>query len=244
MALILNIETSSKICSVALGNNGVMIDLKETSDDYSHSEKLGLLIDMILKSNNFTAGTLDAIAVSMGPGSYTGLRIGISTAKGLCYGADKPLIAVNTLQSMTNQVIRNKFLSSIVNSDNSENALYCPMLDARRMEVYTAIFDKELNLHTAVSAMIIDDDSFNEILNESPVLFFGTGAEKCKSIIKHKNAFFIDNIVPSASGMVILSDKKFRESNFEDTAYFEPFYLKDFIAGKPRLYPKKLGLQK
>ena len=168
---------------------------------------------------------LDAIAVSKGPGSYTGLRIGVSTAKGLCYALDKPLIAVNTLLAMANEV----------NRQNHSQALLCPMIDARRMEVYTALYDGELNELEKTSAKILEENSFDETLNQKQVLFFGNGADKFMALKTGvANAVFIDNITPSAWSVGLLANQAFLRGDFEDVAYFEPFYLKDFVATKPK----------
>ena len=163
----------------------------------------------------------------MGYGSFTGLRIGVSTAKGICYSLDIPLIAIPTLQAMSYGIIHNsKFII---------HNLYCPMLDARRMEVYYAIYDKDLNEIKPTCAEVITSESFNELLKENRVVFFGDGAEKCKSVITHENAIFIDNIYPSAKDMINLAETRYENKEFEDVSYFEPFYLKDFVAGKPRV---------
>ncbi|MEG2163331.1 MAG: tRNA (adenosine(37)-N6)-threonylcarbamoyltransferase complex dimerization subunit type 1 TsaB, partial [Bacteroidales bacterium] len=182
------------------------------------SEALGFI-----RKNNLKP---DAVAVSCGPGSYTGLRIGVSMAKGVCFGLDIPLIAVSTTELLA--------CSVIFNEKCDEEALLCPMIDARRMEVYSAVYDRSLSPVEPVRANIICADSFKEILNERKILFFGDGAEKCKSEIKHPNALFIDNIVPLASSMLALSERSLRNGNFEDTAYFQPFYLKEFQATLPK----------
>lgn len=225
MALILNIDTSTTMCSVALAKDGVVLAVQEQDGDYTHAENLTVFIQSVLESANLSLSAIDAVAVSKGPGSYTGLRIGVSTAKGLCYSLNKPLIAVDTLQALAYSVSKQKV----------ENSLYCPMLDARRMEVYTAIFDASNNVVQATSAEIIDEHSFVSLLQENVVCFFGNGAEKCKSILsKNKNAFFVDAVVTSAKNMVTLAEKAYTNNLFEDVAYFEPFYLKDFVAGKKK----------
>ncbi len=218
MALILNIETSTKNCSVGLSQDGKNIAIKEVNDgNYSHAEKLHVFIEEILKEHNYTVANLDAIAVGKGPGSYTGLRIGVSAAKGLAYAANIPLIAIDTL----------KTLATSVYIEN--NAFVIPMLDARRLEVYSAIFDNNMNLIRNVEAQIIDENSFSLELTQQPVYFLGDGAEKCKEILTHENAKFIDDLFPSAKQMAQLAEEKYTLKDFEDTAYFEPFYLKDFI---------------
>lgn len=225
MALILNIDTSTTICSVALAKDGVLLAVKEQDGDYTHAENLTVFIQSVLENASFTLSDIDAVAVSKGPGSYTGLRIGVSTAKGLCYSLNKPLIAVDTIQA----------LAYSVSVQKNEKALYCPMLDARRMEVYTAVFDVSNTSVQATSAEIIDEHSFLNLLNNNLVYFFGNGAEKCKQILsKHKNVFFIDGSVTSAKNMITLSERAYIDNAFEDVAYFEPFYLKDFVAGKKK----------
>lgn len=224
MALILNIDTSTSVCSVALAENGQTIALKENSEGLNHSLLLGTFIDEILKECPFEINALDAVAVSMGPGSYTGLRIGVSMAKGLCYGASKPLIAINTLQALAQSVSHVK----------QEDALYCPMIDARRMEVYTALFDKNNNEIQETKAEIIDAHSFEDILAQHSVYFFGNGSDKVRNILTSPHAHFLTHIETSATNMTELSEKRFMAKHFEDVAYFEPFYLKDFIATTPK----------
>lgn len=225
MALILNIDTSTTICSVALAKDGVLLAVQEQDGDYTHAENLTVFIQSILEKVTLTLSDIDAVAVSKGPGSYTGLRIGVSTAKGLCYSLNKPLIAVDTLQA----------LAYSVSVQKNEKALYCPMLDARRMEVYTAVFDVSNNSVQATSAEIIDEHSFSNLLNNNIVYFFGNGAEKCKQILsQHKNALFFDGSVTSAKNMITISERAYIDNAFEDVAYFEPFYLKDFVAGKKK----------
>lgn len=233
MALILNIETSASACSVALAADGVPIAIKESVLENSHSSLLTVFINEIFKTAGITASALGAVAVSMGPGSYTGLRIGVSVAKGICYAASKPLIAVNTLQALANGIImeKEKRLPGI-----SNNTLLCPLMDARRMEVYYALFGTNGEFKKETVAEIINENSFNEILADHNVIFFGSGAEKCSKIINHPAARFIQNINPSAIYMTTLSESYFNKKKFEDVAGFEPYYLKDFVA-KP---PKKL----
>ena len=218
---ILNIETSTKACSVALHNNGELIVSREdVTTNFSHSEKLLKFISKLFSDAKLSLSDLDAIAVSMGPGSYTGLRIGVSTAKGLCYGLDIPLISISTLKAMSFG------MALEIKAD-----LYCPMIDARRMEVYSAFFDINNTEVRKIQADIIDENSYKKEL-EKKVVFFGDGSEKIKEKIRHKNAMFISNIHPSAKNMGLLSYQKFTKSLFEDLAYFEPFYLKDFVAGR------------
>lgn len=217
MALILNIETATKNCSVSISQNGNCLAIKEANDgNYSHAEKLHVFIDEILKEQNYTVSDLDAIAVGKGPGSYTGLRIGVSTAKGLAYAAGIPLISIHSLKSLAKSI-------------TVEQGLIVPMLDARRLEVYAAVFDSEYNFVKEVAAEIIDENSFSEFLTQGPVTFLGDGAAKCKEIITHPNAIFIDGKFPSTKEMCALAEEKFQAKEFEDVAYFEPFYLKDFV---------------
>ena len=224
MSCILNIETATKVCSVAIGRDGELIALKETNKEKSHSSVITLLIQEVLKKAGIVLSDLDAIAVSRGPGSYTGLRIGVSTAKGLCYSLDKPLIAISTLQAMARGRVENKSNIPI---------LYCPMIDARRMEVYTAFYDADNNEVRKPGADIIDKNSYANILDKNKVVFFGDGAAKCKATLSHHaNAIFVDDVLPSARNMIPLSEKAFNDQQFEDVAYFEPYYLKDFIAQK------------
>lgn len=222
--MILNIETSTSVCSVALAESGKTIAVKESNEGLNHSVLLGSFIDELLKEKLLDVHQLDAVAVSMGPGSYTGLRIGVSMAKGLCFGAGKPLIAVPTLQA----------LALSVSSRLAEEALYCPMIDARRMEVYTAFFDRNNRTITETKAEIIDENSFAELLAGHKIYFFGNGSDKIKNTITSPHACFIENAETSARHMAPLSERLFQERQFADTAYFEPFYLKDFITTTPK----------
>ena len=223
MAVILNIETSTTLCSVAISVNGKVVAFKEEDKGYTHAENLHVFIEKVLTEAKLTPKDLNAVAVGSGPGSYTGLRIGVSAAKGLAYALNIPLIAVNSLQIMANSAIKK----------NKENDLYCPMLDARRMEVYCALFNKDLEFVKETSAQIVSEEEFSFFTNEKPVCFFGDGMPKCKFILeKIPNSYFLDNIKPSAIALSDLSYSKFTNSQFEDTAYFEPFYLKDFLIKK------------
>lgn len=224
MSLILNLETSTTVCSVSLGQDGRSIALKEIDNGYTHAENLTLFIQDVLEQAGIELEKIDAIAVSKGPGSFTGLRIGVSVAKGLCYALDKPLIAVDTLKAFTSMQVK-----------ESGQSFFCPMLDARRMEVYCAVYDKDLNEIRPVSAEIITENSFRDLLNKSKVLFFGNGSQKCRNLINHSNAIFIEDVVPSAAGMCSLSEELFLNKEFENTAYFEPCYLKDFLRITPIL---------
>jgi tRNA threonylcarbamoyladenosine biosynthesis protein TsaB len=233
MPLILNIETSSEICSASLSKNGGLLCLKENYEENSHSKLLTILINSIFSEMKLTISDIDAVAVSKGPGSYTGLRIGVSVSKGICYAINKPLIAVDTLKIIASSIFQN-IQNNIFLKNEKDNILICPLIDARRMEVYSAIYDVNLNIIKDVAADIIDSESFNKLLNCHIIIFGGTGAEKCKNIINHSNAIFVDNIKASASYMAGLSQLSFENKNFENTAYFEPMYLKEFIAGKPK----------
>ena len=216
---ILNIETSTKNCSVALAKEGNPIIIKEIAEqNFSHSEKLHLFIDEVLKQAGISYKELAAIALSKGPGSYTGLRIGASTAKGLCFALDIPLIALDSLQILALQVTH-------------QGGLIIPMIDARRMEVYTATFDSNHNKISDTQALIIDENSFSQITQKT--YFIGDGAEKCKPFLQRENLIFLDQIIyPSAKEMSLLSFEKFVAQEFENIAYFEPFYLKEFFTGK------------
>ena len=218
MSTILCIETASTNCSIAIGVNGKLIALKEDYDSsYSHAERLHNFIKEILDENGLELSDLDAIAVSKGPGSYTGLRIGVSAAKGLCFSLDLPLISVATLSSLANQV-------------DSEGTII-PMMDARRMEVYTAVFDKDKNQIEDTSAKILDSESYKEYLDEQVVYFIGSGVKKFKNICRHPNARYIEDVLPSSAQMIALATLKHKKSDFENVAYFEPYYLKDFMVG-------------
>ncbi len=222
MALILNIETATTNCSVSLSEEGKTIILKEDYDkNYSHAERLHVYIDAVLKEANIKSSQLDAIAISKGPGSYTGLRIGVSAAKGLCFALEKPMISVSTLESLAHQVI-------------CKEGVIVAMLDARRMEVYSAIFNSNYKKIRETEAEILDETSFSSYLEEGKVYFIGNGVEKTKTIITHPNAVFIDDKLPSANEMSTLAYSKYKISDFEDVAYFEPYYLKDFVALKSK----------
>lgn len=223
MSTILCIETATTNCSVAIQQNGKLLVFKElNSKQYSHAEKLHLFIAQVVKEASLKLSDLNAIAVSKGPGSYTGLRIGVSAAKGLCFSLDVPLISIATLGSLAKQVVA------------PENALVIPMLDARRMEVYSAVFNSEGKQIRETQAEILDENSFHEYLEKHPVYFIGDGVEKFQKIVNHPNAVFVEDGFPSAKEMVVLAQTKFEKKQFEDVAYFEPYYLKDFVAGKKK----------
>lgn len=219
MALILCLETATTNCSVALAKDGVLLALKEdNSAKYSHAEKLHVFIEELLAENKLNISQLDAIAVSKGPGSYTGLRIGVSTAKGLCFSLAIPLIAIPTLTSLAAQV-------------KIEAGKIVSMLDARRMEVYSAIYDPNLNQVRETKAQILDENAFREYLDKEKLVFIGSGVEKFKGICEHLNAVFVEGKLPSAREMCELAESRYKKSDTEDVAYFEPYYLKDFITG-------------
>lgn len=222
LAFILNIETATKNCSVSISKSGKTIALKELNDgSYSHAEKLHEFILQVVKQASIEMSDLKAIAVSKGPGSYTGLRIGVSTAKGFCFALNIPLIAVSTLASLAKSI-------------SITEGYKIPLLDAKRMEVYSAVFNKDNKKIRNVKAEIITSTSFHEYLKHQKVYFFGDGAEKCKEIIVHENAIFMNGKFPSANEMSVLSFEKYKKNDIEDVAYFEPFYLKDFIITKSK----------
>jgi len=224
MAIILSIETSTPISSIALHDSGRLISDLSIHKNKSHSEYLVPSIKYLTEATGINLNNIQAVAISKGPGSYTGLRIGTSSAKGLCYGLDVPLIAINTLEAMAIGI--KKFYK--------EEFLYCPMLDARRMEVYCLVMNRNGDFIENTNAKIIDESSFGEILTKHKMLFFGNGASKCKPILgDHHNARFVDSVYPSAIHIGELAWSMFEKNQFEDLAYFEPFYLKDFIAKKP-----------
>jgi tRNA threonylcarbamoyladenosine biosynthesis protein TsaB len=223
MALILNLETATTNCSVSLAKDGNVIAIKEhDTPNYSHSEQLHVFIQEVLLEASVKLSDLDAIAVSKGPGSYTGLRIGVSAAKGLCFSLDVPLISIETLKSLASQSISQDFDYII------------PLLDARRMEVYSKVFDKELNAIRETEAEIVDENSFLEFTKNGSVLLIGSGAAKCQDVIANDNLEYNLNAVPSAEQMAQLSNDKYKSNDFEDVAYFEPYYLKDFIIQTPK----------
>ena len=225
--MVLCIETATSVCSVALCNKSGIMSLRESHEGKSHASQLTLFIEEILKENNIEARDLEAVAVSKGPGSYTGLRIGVSVAKGLAYGAELPLIGIETTTSMFYG------LSKDIKSGKIRGDLFCPMLDARRMEAYYCIFDIQGKITKEISAEIINENSFKDF-SSSVIVFFGDGASKCRDVIRHENAVFIDDFNVSASHMHEPVYKAFNSQVFEDVAYFEPFYLKDFIATIPK----------
>ena len=227
MACILNIDTSTNVCSVAVSQDGAVIFEKEDHSGPNHAERLGSFIDEALSFTDNHAIPFDAVAVSCGPGSYTGLRIGVSMAKGICYGRGLKLIGVPTLELLCVPVL----LDEMVTEDDD---LLCPMLDARRMEVYAQLFDRALHEVRPIHADVVEADTYNEYLDQHPVYFFGNGAAKCQQVITHPNAHFITGIEPLAKNMMPLAERRMAQQKFEDVAYFVPFYLKNFVAKLPR----------
>lgn len=226
MACILNIETSTDVCSVAVSENGTCIFKEEDHSGPNHAVKLGVFVDEALSFTDNHAIPFDAVAVSCGPGSYTGLRIGTSMAKGVCYARDLKLLAVPTLEVLCVPVL--------LRHELPDDALLCPMIDARRMEVYAAVFNRALRPVRATMADVVDQATYKEFLDEHPVYFFGNGAAKCMDAIDHPNAHLIEGIEPLAKNMFPLAEKRFLREEFEDVAYFVPNYLKDFVALKPK----------
>ena len=226
MSTILCIETATTVCSAAIGRAGKLISLRETNAGYTHSENLTLFIDQVCKESGVDLQSLDAIAVSRGPGSYTGLRIGASTAKGLCYALQKPLIAIDTLKILASCFLQEQKIKA--------DDVLVPMIDARRMEVYSAAYDGELNELSAAQSVIVDENSFRQFSGKK-IFFFGDGAAKCRTFLEeHLHATFAETQL-SAKGMLILAEKKFSNNEFEDVSLFEPFYLKEPFIGTQKI---------
>ena len=228
MSCILHIETATDACSVAVSQDGALIFQQAEMQGPSAAQRLGGMVDEALSFTDNHAIPFDAVAVSKGPGSYTGLRIGVSMAKGVCYARNLPLIALSTLEVMCVPVL-------LVNDELPDDSLLCPMIDARRMEVYTSLYTRSLEQRMPVTPLVIDSNSFAEQLDSHPIYFFGNGSAKCEEVIRHPNAHFIPNIVPLAKWMSPLAEKAFARAQFEDVAYFEPFYLKEFVAIKKKM---------
>ncbi len=221
MSLIISIETSTKVCSVALHENGVLLGDNSLWMAQSHSVMLTTMMENVVKHAQRKMADIDAVAVAKGPGSYTGLRIGTATAKGLCFALDKPLIGVNSLTAM----------ATALQAQAPGDHWFCPMIDARRMEVYCAIYDQQLEEHQATEAKIVGQESFKEILTDRPMVFFGDGAAKCQEVLgQSPNALFVTEFYPTARSVGKLAQQAYENQQFEDIAYFEPFYLKDFVA--------------
>ena len=242
MEKIILIETSTALCSVALAEDGAVTAYRESSAPKAHASLTAVFVQEVLAERGVTLADCDAVCVSMGPGSYTGLRVGVSTAKGLCFGSGKPLLAVGTLNTLVAQSFSPAEAEAIVEprsglypSAAGENDGYryiVPMIDARRMEVYAAVFENGKQI-TETAPAIIDENSYAEYLEQGPVLFIGDGAGKCADVIKHTNAHFCQ-CHPKASAMLQPAIEAYRMQDFKDVAYFEPFYLKEFIAGTPK----------
>ncbi len=226
MSCILHIETSTDACSVAVSEDGACIYHDEDLTGPNHAERLGTFVDEAMSFTDSHGIPFDAVAVSSGPGSYTGLRIGVSMAKGICYGQGLRLIAIPTLELLTVPVL--------LGHELEDNALLCPMLDARRMEVYAAIYDRALHPVRGIQADIVDADTYRPWLDDHPVYFFGNGAAKCMTTISHPNAHLIEGIRPLARNMFPLAEKRVALEQYEDVAYFTPYYLKDFVAKMPK----------
>lgn len=235
MAKILSLETSTTVCSVALHDNGALLSLAEVHLGHSHGSKLAVLIDQVVRAADTEMKELNAVAVSAGPGSYTGLRIGTSTAKGLCYALSIPLISVGSLVLLAAQLTEHNVLK----------AWLCPMIDARRMEVYCCVLDADGSIIKPVEAKIIEGNSFEEFLEKAPVIFFGDGAAKCRPVITHRNALFVSGVSPSAVQLGHIAFEKYKVNDLEDVVHFEPFYLKEFRVKKPahliEVVPNKIG---
>jgi tRNA threonylcarbamoyladenosine biosynthesis protein TsaB len=236
MALLLSLETSTQACSVALHNEGILIASREIKTPRSAASQLAVMIQEVLNHSGSMPQDLQGVIVASGPGSYTGLRIGVATAKGLCYALGIPLIAINTLDLLSSQGKQYLLNHPTLNAKEvHDQILFCPMLDARRMEVYCKLVDYKLNQVDPTQAKIIDENSFHEHLEGRVIYFLGEGAVKCYEIIHHSNARFIPELVPEATHLGVLGHLKWKRSLFEDIALFEPFYLKDFLIKKPNL---------
>lgn len=231
--LILHIETATDICSVALSEGDRQLSLMESGQERSHATLLNTFIREVVDRAGQKLRDLSAVAVSKGPGSYTGLRIGVSTAKGLAYALDIPLLASGTLENMASGVHSSATVKKLM-TDHGDRLLLCPMLDARRMEVYAAFYKADGSVYREVKADIISQESYRDILGPYQVCFFGNGAEKCKAALTNPNAHFVEDFHPSATHMIAPAYLRFQQKKFEDVAYFEPYYLKDFIATIPK----------
>ena len=227
MSCILHIETSTDVCSVALSQDGAVLDYHEDASGPNHAVACGVFVQQALSFAESHAIPLDAVSVSKGPGSYTGLRIGVSTAKGVCYGRGVPLVAISTLQLLCVPVL-------LYHDELPDDALLVPMIDARRMEVYAAVYDRALREVRPIQADVVEADTYLPYLERGPVCFFGNGAGKCRQVITHPNARFIEDIQPLARHMLPLAERAVMQERFEDVAYFEPYYLKEFVAIKSK----------
>jgi tRNA threonylcarbamoyladenosine biosynthesis protein TsaB len=231
MNRILCLETATEVCSVAIVEDGKVTAYREDVSGQKHSKLLTVFIAQLLESNQLKASDFNAVAVSEGPGSYTGLRIGVSAAKGFCYAAGIPLIVISSLEAMAYHVFENqdKYQIAIQPDD-----LFVPMIDARRMEVFTAIYGSKLQSVRKVNALVVESASFNEYSNPVRLFLFGNGSAKCREILTQPNIYFVDGVGASSKNMATIADRKFRNNEFADVAYFEPYYLKDFIATVPK----------
>ncbi len=236
MPVILHVETSTRVCSAGISKDGSIIAAREdNSGGHSHSTLLTCFIDEVISEAGIVAADVSAVAASSGPGSYTGLRIGVSVAKGFCYARDIPLIAADTMLALADNALIKLSEEKQFISPAAIETILCPMIDARRMEVYHALFRHDLTKVAGTAASVIDKDSFSDILESGKIIFFGDGADKCKNLIISNNAFFLEGVWPSVYGMVREAEMKYSKGDFVDVAYFEPFYLKDFVAGKPKV---------
>jgi len=224
MPTIIHIETATEVCSCALSSGGKVLLNRENLNGQSHATSLGVFVEEMMQFVRDNGMKMDAVSVSSGPGSYTGLRIGVSEAKGLSYGLEIPLIAIPT----------HRIMAWMMKREAGPGHLLCPMIDARRMEVYTTVFNANLEVVRTTSADIVDKESYADLLEKQKILFFGNGSEKCKDIILHPNALFIPDVKPKASAMTALAENAFASADFVDSAYFEPFYLKEFVATVPK----------
>lgn len=224
MPIILSIETATTVCSCSLSRDGEILLNRESYKGQSHASLLGVFVNEMMEYARLNNLKIDAIAVSSGPGSYTGLRIGVSEAKGLSYGLGIPMIAIPTA----------KIMASMIRDKADQETLLCPMIDARRMEVYATFFNQQLNVVRKTSADIIESDTYDNLLDEHKIVFFGNGSAKCKEVSTHPNAIFIDDVHPLASAMIPLAEEAYAVKDFVDSAYFEPFYLKEFVATTPK----------
>lgn len=232
--LILHIETATDICSVAISEGDQQLSLVESGPERSHATLLNVFIRKAFQQTRRKLDQIDAVAISKGPGSYTGLRIGVSTAKGVAYALERPLLALGTLENMANGARNHPSIQKLIDK-HGEALLLCPMIDARRMEVYAAFYAADMTVIREVSADIVENSSYGDMLDKHHICFFGNGSYKCEEVLNHPHAHFINDLNPSASHMIIPVLNRYHQDQFEDVAYFEPFYLKDFIATKPRM---------
>lgn len=233
MSLILCIETGTDICSAGLVQDGRLVALRESAEGRDHARRVGVFVEELLRENDLAPHDIDAVAVGKGPGSYTGLRIGVSFAKGFCYGLGIPLIGINSLEALA-AVAAEDYEAGILHAEAWEKSRLCPMVDARRMEVYAQVFDTHGRALSDVGAHIVGHDSFGEFIGgEGELIIFGSGAAKCAEILPQEGVRLV-NVVPSARGLARLAAQAYDQSRFEDTAYFEPFYLKDFVVTESR----------